>query len=211
MDFSGTLKCIKCGEHLFALVNKPVKIQFLFFIFFLASGEMSAYPYAFNMWSPEKLEKEMELAYARKKYWEERVATLEKIKKMSEMRYRRRDTYYTRDDLLAADEIEQKAAELERASEVESEAKKAFDKVQWFLGQGENFPHFLTKAWRNEALQDFTKRRHVDELYDKYREVVKSFVASGQTLKAEEMVGDFLFLLNQIVRARKPAASWRNY
>ena len=27
---------------------------------------MSAYPYAFNMWSPEKLEKELELAYARK-------------------------------------------------------------------------------------------------------------------------------------------------
>ena len=190
-----------------------VKIQFLFSIFFLASGEMSAYPYKFNMWSPEKLEKELELAYARKKYWDERLVTLKRIKKLSESRYRQRDTYYTRDDLLAADEIEQQAAELERAGEVEEEAKKkkAFDKVQWFLGQGENFPHFLTKAWRNEALQDFTKRRHVDELYDKYREVVKDYVANSQTQMAEELVGDFLFLLNQIVRARRPATSWRNY
>jgi len=172
---------------------------------------MSAYPYGFNMWSPEKLEKELTVAISRKAYWKARLMNLEKIKKMSEGRYRQRDTYYTRDDLLAADEIEQQAAELERADEVESQVKTAFDKVQWFLGQGENFPHFLTKAWRNEALQDFTKRRHVDELYDKYREVVKSFVASGQTQKAEEMVGDFLFLLNQIVRARRPATSWRNY
>ena len=172
---------------------------------------MSAYPYGFKMWSPDKLEREMEVALARKKYWDERVATLKKIQGLSERRYRQRDTYYTRDDLLAADQIEQQAAELKRADEVESEAKQAFDKVQWFLGQGESFPHFLTRAWRNESLQDFTKRRHVDELYDKYREVVKSFVASGQTQKAEEMVGDFLFLLNQIVRARRPATSWRNY
>ena len=159
------------------------------------------------------VQREQMEAYARKKYWDERLVTLKRIKKLSESRYRQRDTYYTRDDLLAADEIEQQAAELERAGEVEEEAKKkkAFDKVQWFLGQGENFPHFLTKAWRNEALQDFTKRRHVDELYDKYREVVKDYVANSQTQMAEELVGDFLFLLNQIVRARRPATSWRNY
>jgi len=172
---------------------------------------MSAYPYGFNMWSPEKLEKEMQLARQRKNYWTERLVTLEKIKKMSESRYRKRDTYYTREDLLAADDIEQQAEELERADEMERESKTAFDKVQWFLGQGESFPHFLTRAWRNEALQDFTKRRHVDELYDKYREVVQSFIQAGQTQRAEEMVGDFLFLLNQIVRAKKPAQSWRNY
>jgi len=175
------------------------------------NGEMASYPYAFRMWSPEKIEKEMDLALARQRYWNTRVEQLEKIKKMSERRYSQRDSYYNEDDLLEADQIEQQAAELERAQEVESEAKKAFDKVNWFLGVGETFPHFLTKSWRNEALQDFTKRRHVDELYEKYREVVKSFVASGQTQRAEEMVGDFLFLLNQIVRARRPASSWRNY
>jgi len=172
---------------------------------------MSAYPYKFNMMDKTKLEEEYLLARQREAYWKKRKETILRIKELHEQRYRRRETYYTRDDLLAADEIEQQALELEKANEVEKEDKDAFDKVQWFLGQGENFPHFLTKAWRNEALQDFTKRRHVDELYDKYREVVKSFVTSGQTLKAEEMVGDFLFLLNQIVRARRPAQSWRNY
>jgi len=64
VDFSAPLKCIKCGEHLFALVNKSVNI----FVFFFVNGEMSAYTYGFNMWSPEKLEKELEVAYARKKY-----------------------------------------------------------------------------------------------------------------------------------------------
>jgi len=197
---------------------------------------MSAYPYGFKMWSPERLDTEMilakkreaywgrridvlteqqedevMLAVGRQDYWRRRIKMLEQIKALHSKRYAKRDYYYTEEDLLAADDIEQQAAELQRAEEVESEAKEAFDKVQWFLGQGENFPHFLTRAWRNEALQDFRKRRHVDELYDKYREVVKNYVASGQTLKAEEMVGDFLFLLNQIVRARKPAASWRNY
>jgi len=181
------------------------------FLFFVASGEMSAYPYKFNMMTPEKVEAELKLARERKDYWSKRLQTLESLKALHSKRFSRRDTFYGKEDLLRADLIEQQTLELERAEEVEKEGQEAFDKVQWFLGQGENFPHFLTKAWRNEALQDFTKRRHVDELYDKYREVVKSYVASGQTLKAEEMVGDFLFLLNQIVRARRPAQSWRNY
>jgi len=172
---------------------------------------MSAYPYKFNMMTPEKLEAELQLAQQRMDYWSKRLQTLKSLKTLHSKRWSQRDFFYGEDDLLKADQIEQQALELERADEVEKEGKDAFDKVQWFLGQGENFPHFLTKAWRNEALQDFTKRRHVDELYDKYREVVKSFVARGQTQKAEEMVGDFLFLLNQIVRARRPATSWRNY
>lgn len=172
---------------------------------------MSAYPYKFKMMSETQLEEEYLAADKQVKYWTRRRDTIYKIAQLSAKRRAQKDDYYTPDDLREADRIEQQAAELEFAADKEKDHEKAFNKVKWFLGEGYNFPHFLTRAWRNEALQDFTKRRHVDELYDKYREVVKSYVANGQMQMAEEMVGDFLFLLNQIVRARRAAPSWRNY
>jgi len=165
---------------------------------------MSAYPYAFRMMGPEKLASELELAKSRVEYWSNRLDTLEKIKKLATPRYERRDTFYTRDDLEEADRVEQQAAELEEASKIEARSEDRFDKVEWFLGRGENFPYFLTRTWRVETFPDFTKRRHADELYDKYREIVKDFMMRGQRAKAEEMVGDFLMMLNRIAGAKRP-------
>jgi len=166
---------------------------------------MSAYPYKFRLWEKEKIKDE--LAYAAKKlaYWERRVEQLSQIQDLAKKRYQARDTYYTESDLLEADRIEkaaaeeaaQQAAELAEADRIERKTKRAFDKIDWFFGRGETYPYFLTREWR-DSLPSWQERKHVDELYQSYRDLITEMIGRNKRLFAEELVGDFLFMIRQI-------------
>lgn len=115
------------------------------------------------------------------------------------------DDYYHPHELAWADAIEkereieeeQQAAELAEAARLERMRKPKYDKVEWFFGRGENFPYFLTRSWR-DTLPSYAERKEVDRLYEEYREVINQMLREGKRSLAEELVGDFLFMIRQI-------------
>ena len=107
------------------------------------------------------------------------------------------ETRYNARRSVEADQARQLQEELAEADRIERKAKKAYDKIDWFFGRSESFPYFLTRAYR-DGLPSFEARRHVDELYQKYRETITELLRTNQRLLAEELVGDFLFMIRQI-------------
>lgn len=139
---------------------------------------------------------------------EELIAMLNELvaeKARREKEARKRDDYYHPQELAWASAIErekeieeeQQAAEIAAAERIERKAKRAYDKVEWFFGRGENFPYFLTRAWR-DTLPSYAERKEVDRLYEEYREIINQMLREGKRGLAEELVGDFLFMARQI-------------
>ena len=85
---------------------------------------------------------------------EELIAMLNELVAEKARREKKKDNYYHPHELAWAQAIErekeiedeQQAAELAAADRIEKKAKRAYDKVEWFFGRGENFPCFQTRS-----------------------------------------------------------------